>query len=349
MFALRFAVRSRVVLIVTVFLALLMGEAAWAQKNRGTTPPPPPAPGTIYFRGWVPTSPNDGYYTLMRMNGDGTNKSAVAGTVYRSYQQHGGSHWSLAVEPDYDNPQYNLELFAYSGSGPGVQLTSAPTVYVADAIVGSLSWGRDDSFVSYSGWWYTGPNMYDVQGGLFVVPIDWSTGVPTAGTPQLIFEAKAYLFQNSTLWYPEWTANVNILNHDWAANSVVFEKESDQESPAGIYVAGVSSGPALIRPLVGGYAPQWSPNGSRIAYTTYGQEIWTIHPDGTNPLRITQATSTKVQGSPTWSPDGTFMAYTEMITAKGKMTRSVMRKDLANGSIVNLTSNLLNSISPTWR
>lgn len=339
-----FVFRSTLVLIAS----LLVVNEAWAQKKGGTTPPPP-APGTIYFSGWKGTS-NNGYYTLMKMNGDGTNKSSVAGTKYRSYLPHGGTNWSLKVDVDYNDPGYNLEVFALSGIGQETQLTNDATIHVAELYVGSLSWGRDDSFVSYLGWWYSGPNANDVRGGLFVVNIDWSTGIPIAGPPQLIFEAEAYLFENFTFQYPQWTAGVNILNHDWAlgGNQVVYDKDADNDSPAGIYLADRSSGVTNILPLVAGYAPQWSPDASRIAYATLSQEIWTILPTGTNATRITQSTSTKKQGSPTWSPNGAFLAYTEM-SGNGKSTWSVMRVHLATGSIINLTSDLLKATGPVWR
>ncbi|MCP9490498.1 MAG: hypothetical protein MSC31_11570 [Solirubrobacteraceae bacterium MAG38_C4-C5] len=56
--------------------------------------------------------------------------------------------------------------------------------------------------------------------------------------------------------------------------------------------------------------PQFSPDGSRIAFTTNRDgdfEIYTMNPDGTDPRRVT--TSLGEDAHPTWSPDGTQLTF----------------------------------------
>jgi Tol biopolymer transport system component len=64
-------------------------------------------------------------------------------------------------------------------------------------------------------------------------------------------------------------------------------------------------------------AVEWSPDGTRIAYTTGGRvgtppdpggEIFVVNADGTDPTRLANTTNV---GSMSWSPDGTRLAYSD--------------------------------------
>lgn len=58
------------------------------------------------------------------------------------------------------------------------------------------------------------------------------------------------------------------------------------------------------------YAPEWSPDGTAIAFARYlksGGEIYSVAPDGSQLQRLTDGGSSNSQ--PTWSPDGSRIAF----------------------------------------
>jgi dipeptidyl aminopeptidase/acylaminoacyl peptidase len=63
----------------------------------------------------------------------------------------------------------------------------------------------------------------------------------------------------------------------------------------------------LIPSTVAQVDPQFSPDGRKIAYSTYA-EIWTCTVDGANKIQLTDLGAQDV-GSPRWSPDGTHIAF----------------------------------------
>ena len=53
--------------------------------------------------------------------------------------------------------------------------------------------------------------------------------------------------------------------------------------------------------------PAWSPDGSRIAF--HHQDIWSMDPDGTDLVNLTNDENSIGGREPDWSPDGTMIAY----------------------------------------
>jgi PKD repeat protein len=71
-------------------------------------------------------------------------------------------------------------------------------------------------------------------------------------------------------------------------------------------------------------------------------EIWTMAPDGTDPVRLT--TNSVYDGEPVWSPDGTRIAFTS--TRAGTLDTWVMNADGTGAA--RLTVHNAADISPTW-
>jgi Tol biopolymer transport system component len=97
------------------------------------------------------------------------------------------------------------------------------------------------------------------------------------------------------------------------------------------------------------YDPDWSPDGTKIAFvTTRGElqrQIYTINADGTNETAITSASDQVTRLGPKWSPDGTKIAYTWWL---GGQDVYVMNADGTGQT--NLTPDTLETreLSPSW-
>jgi Tol biopolymer transport system component len=94
------------------------------------------------------------------------------------------------------------------------------------------------------------------------------------------------------------------------AEEGVFDSPSFRHGTSALWVIDATGGG--LRQITKGDAvqPRWSPHGDRIAYWTGAsgnRDIWTIRPDGTEPLALTADAA--LDWSPAWSPDGKYVYF----------------------------------------
>ena len=93
--------------------------------------------------------------------------------------------------------------------------------------------------------------------------------------------------------------------------------------------------------------PAWSPDGTKIAFTSYRGGHWGIYvmdADGNNVVRLTD--DGEAEGFPVWSPDGKRIAFTFTYDRDGKTEIYVMNSD--GSDVVRLTYNSVDEGSPSW-
>ncbi len=99
------------------------------------------------------------------------------------------------------------------------------------------------------------------------------------------------------------------------------------------------------------YSPSWSPDGKRIAFTSYrdkdglNSDIYVMDADGGNPQRLTN--NRKNDWSPSWSPDGERIAFAS--DRKGDLQNfEIYVMDNNGGNLQNLTNNRHSDTNPAW-
>jgi Tol biopolymer transport system component len=95
-----------------------------------------------------------------------------------------------------------------------------------------------------------------------------------------------------------------------------------------IFIKSVSSGSDVVGArVVEGTDPDWSPDGTRLAFALDG-DIYTISSDGSGERRVT---ASGLNSSPAWSPDGSKIAFTHIYDGSFASYEHDVRVVNANG------------------
>ena len=99
------------------------------------------------------------------------------------------------------------------------------------------------------------------------------------------------------------------------------------------------------------YAPDWSPDGRQIAFTSNrdgNREVYVMNPDGTNPINLTKHPAS--DGGPDWSPDGQQIVF---VSGRDKRNDNDKNSEIyvmnADGTHpINLTNHPAIDGQPAW-
>ncbi len=109
---------------------------------------------------------------------------------------------------------------------------------------------------------------------------------------------------NYLAWSPDGTRIAFSRTANYGAHAGVFEVAAD----------GTTATPLML--AADGYHPSWAPDGGKIVYSAYSEQLYTVNADGSGTVPL------GVKGQePAWSPDGTQIAF-------GQVTYSSIYMDL---------------------
>lgn len=140
----------------------------------------------------------------------------------------------------------------------------------------------------------------------------------------------------------------------WSPNGQRVVFSSDRDGNREIYVMDLEAWGAqgtAYEPLnvtqheAPDWQPAWSPDGKRIAFSSYRDgnwEIYVINADGTNPIRVTEQIESDY--SPTWSPDGRKLLF----VSRRRGSADLFTYEWVTRKLTRLTSDPLDEYDPAW-
>ena len=289
--------------------------------------------------------------TMRSMNSDGTNKIAYGVGTYGppSTVTFGGHRWFLNtanVDPleFYPDGVARAEVFAFrddydyynnDNSTTEVQLTNDITLQTSGDGLYSVHWVPGGQKISFRARRWNGTVVS--EGGIYTGSLQFG---PDGSIVGLLAQptAPALPFSLDANSWP----NVRTYGWDPAGSKIAYDDS------ATLGVADVAGSPHVIIYNGLSHTPQWSPDGTKIAFMNPNCSIVTIGPDGRGLKEIIRRTSAVTFDRPFWSPTGSHLVCYGVVVAT--FDTDLFRATSSGASLTNLTNSpSIAEMSMGWR
>jgi len=276
---------------------------------------------------------------MWSMNSDGSNQISFGVGTYGppSMARYGGYVWFLHAVPIvpqefYPNGDQRVEVVALrqdwdwytnDNSTTKIQLTNDITLQTQGDGLYSLHWVAGDK-ISFKARRWSGSTVSEA--GIYTASLQFGPdGSPIGLVAQPTAPAISFPL-DANLW-------PNVRTYGW---NPTVTKVAYEDSTAALGVADIFGNPHQT--IYNGYShtPQWSPDGSKIAFTNANVGISTINPNGTGLKEIIRRTTAYTFDRPYWSPTGSHIVCYGVNVAT--VDDDIFRATSTGASLTNLTN-----------